>query len=162
MPMNVLEMLEAMSATPDPADPVVTITLAGAKELLKLLDDGRPEALDDRLFVNELRSAIDQEQPELWGTWSPGPNEFHPSLSKESAERDRAETLAAINSIRQAQGDAGEGWPEIVIEVCRSPLEPEEHWQEIAESQTDRAENLVRLVSELQREIEQLKAGAKP
>ena len=162
MPMNVLEMLEAMSATPDPADPVVTITLAGAKELLKLLDDGRPEALDDRLHVNELRAAIDQEQPELWGTWHPGPNEFHPSLSKEAAEKDRVETLDAIERIRHSQGDECKGWPETVIDVCRSPLEPESHWQELAESQTFRAENLVRLVGELQREIADLKGVAQP
>lgn len=152
---QMLQMLEAMSRAPDPADPVVTITLAGAKELLKLLDDGRPEALDDRLWVNELRAAIDQEQPELWGTWSVGPNEFHPSMSKEDAERDRRETLDTLARIGK---DQGKEWPEIAIEVVRSPREPEEHWQTLAENEHQQARAWKSKAQELQAELDALQA----
>lgn len=151
---QVLRMLEAMGRAPDPADPVVTITLAGAKELLKLLDDGRPEVLDDRLWVNELRAAIDQEQPELWGTWSVGPNEFHPSISKEGAERDRRETLDALARIGQEQGKE---WPEIAIEVIRSPREPDEHWRTVAESEHEQAQAWKSKAQTLQAELDALR-----
>lgn len=158
--MDILQMLDAMSATPDPAAPVITLSLESAKQLEKLLDDGQPQWLEARPAVLELREALGQEQPVLWGTWSPGPNEFHPSMGKEEAEADRVSTLAIMDAFRQKQAKDCEHWPEVVIEVCRSPMEPAEHWQTMAENHHDLIGRLQAHVKTLEAELAALKAGA--
>ena len=156
--MNIVEMLDAMSAPPAPAPEVVTLDRPIIEAILAELEAADPL----RAVVTGLRAALAAPRPELWVMFTPGPNETYAFGSKEDADQAATDLIAVGQRLKAemiARGESVEFWHEWRAEVVLSPWEPAEHFEEMALEQQEDAKNLRAMAVDSAAEIDALKAA---
>lgn len=143
---------------PDPAPEVIGLERHLVEVLLNHLEDKDPLSGE----VTYVRQLLAAEPVKLWCTWSPGPNELHPFLSKEDAAKNRLEVIKACDEAAGRGKERGEKWAEHyqppTIELVLSPFFPEDHFKVAAEEYAEHYDDLHRAFTELQAKYDKLLA----
>lgn len=151
--MNIDEMLDVMCRPEPPALEVITLDRAAVEEALNELEASNPY----RKLVVELRAALAEPKPELWVTFTPGPNETFAFASKEDAEQEATALLAMGREMKAgmiARGESVEFWQDWKALVVPSPWTPEEHWKVLAMEQQDQLTGLRADMAEYRAKVE--------
>jgi len=133
---NIEQMLQAMTAPPDPAIEVLSLERSTVESILTELEEKDPL----RTVVVYLRQRLSEPKVELWAIHSVGPGEVYPCLNREDAERQAQELRDLghkMKAERIARGESVEMWTDWVTDVIPSPWEPDEHFETMAEEWQD-------------------------
>lgn len=156
-PIDPIHSAMMLGMTPEPCEPVIEITRQAVTKLLDVVEFGdQLERVEKDRLVAFVKEILAQDQPELWATYSPGPGEIHPCLTKEHAEREAKATLEAVEKMKAdhiARGKSVEFWPKIVVDVIPSPFTPLEHFELLAEETIQHRDELVEHVGELKNKL---------
>ena len=134
-PIDSITAAALRGETPAPCEPTVEIPKATLTRLLDVVEFGdQLERVERDRLLNYCREVLALEQPELWATWSPGPNELFAWASKEDAQQH-------VDTIKKLVADRFPGVP-ISIDVIPSPYSPLEHFENLAEMQHERIQEL--------------------
>lgn len=143
-----------MGKRPEPCEPFVEISSKVLARLLDVVEFGdQLERVEKDKLLSSMKELLALEQPALWATYSPGPGEIHPCISKEHAEKEVKSTIEVCEKMkadRIARGQSVEFWPKIVVDVIPSPFTPLEHFEQLAEETIEHRDNLVEYVKELE------------
>lgn len=157
-PIDPIHSAMMLGMTPEPCEPIIEITRQAVTKLLDVVEFGdQLERVEKDRLVAFVKELLAEEQPELWATYSPGPGEIHPCLTKEHAEREAKATLEACEKMkadRIARGQSVEFWPKIVVEVIPSPFTPLEHFELLAKETIQHRDELAEYVKELKQPAE--------
>lgn len=125
-----------MGKRPEPCEPFVEISSKALARLLDVVEFGdQLERVEKDNLLASLKELLAMEQPELWVIHSVGPDELHPMISKEAAERQAAE-LAEMFSLAVERYSCR-------FDVIRSPFTPLEHYEILAEEANEHRDNLL-------------------
>lgn len=134
-PIDPIHSAMMLGMTPEPCEPVIEITRQAVTKLLDVVEFGdQLERVEKDRLVAFVKELLAQEQPELWAMHSVGPNEVHPMISKEEAEKQAASLIALCK----------DRFPEIpiTVNVIPSPYSPFEHFEILAEELTEQVASL--------------------
>lgn len=154
---DISKILDALTAPPDPAAAVVTVSSSLAERIAEKLAKFDPYSSE----VSELQALLAEPNPQLWAIHSVGPGDVYPCLNKEDAERQAQELRDLghkMKAERIARGESVEMWRDWVANVIPSPWEPAEHFEIMAEEWLDSHRDLVEQAKATQAENEALKA----
>lgn len=144
------QIINAMTAPPDPAIEVLTLDRTVVVEALAELEEKEPL----RPIVTYLRRALAEPAIALWAMHSVGPGEVHACLSKDDAEHQaQAVRDACADAAKRNNWDMGP----ITIDVVPSPWEPAQHFEECAIEWKAEADRLRALAIKLTAETEDLR-----
>ncbi|NNA72150.1 hypothetical protein [Pseudomonas lactis] len=148
------QIINALTAPPEPAIEVLTLDRKAAEEILNELEEKDPL----RPIVTYLRRALTDPPIALWAMHSVGPGEVSACLSKEDAEhRAQAVRDACADAARRNNWDMGP----ITIDVIPSPWEPAQHFEECAIEWKAEADRLRALAIKTERQKDTLLTAAK-
>jgi len=157
-PIDPIHSAMMLGMTPEPCEPVIEITRQAVTKLLDVVEFGdQLERVEKDRLVAFVKDLLAEEQPELWATYSPGPGEVHPCMTKEHAEREAKATIEVCEKMKAekiARGQSVEFWPKIVVDVIPSPFTPLEHFELLAEETIQHRDDLVEYVKELEQKAE--------
>ncbi|RRV29617.1 hypothetical protein EGJ23_01380 [Pseudomonas sp. o96-267] len=156
-PIDPIHSAMMLGMTPEPCEPVIEITRQAVTKLLDVVEFGdQLERVEKDRLVAFVKDLLAEDQPELWATYSPGPGEAHPCMSKEHAEREAKATIEVCEKMkadRIARGQNSTPWPKIVVEVIPSPFTPLEHFELLAKETIQHRDDLVDYVRELENKL---------
>ena len=156
-PIDPIHSAMMLGMTPEPCEPIIEITRQAVTKLLDVVEFGdQLERVEKDRLVAFVKDLLAEEQPELWATYSPGPGEVHPCLTKEHAEREAKATLEVCEKMkadRIARGQSVEFWPKIVVDVIPSPFTPLEHFELLAKETIQHRDELAEYVGELKNKL---------
>lgn len=139
-PIDPIHSAMMLGMTPEPCEPIIEITRQAVTKLLDVVEFGdQLERVEKDRLVAFVKELLAEPQPELWAMHSVGPNEVHPMISKEEAERQAASLIALCK----------ERFPEIpiTVNVIPSPYSPLEHFEILAEELTEQVASLRQAVA---------------
>lgn len=139
-PIDPIHSAMMLGMTPEPCEPIIEITRQALTKLLDVVEFGdKLERVEKDRLVAFVKEILAEAQPELWAMHSVGPNEVHPMISKEEAERQAASLIALCK----------ERFPEIpiTVNVIPSPYSPFEHFEILAEELTEQVASLSQAVA---------------
>lgn len=134
-PIDPIHSAMMLGMTPEPCEPIIEITRQALTKLLDVVEFGdQLERVEKDRLVAFVKEILAEAQPELWAMHSVGPNEVHPMISKEEAEKQAASLIAPCK----------ERFPEIpiTVNVIPSPYSPFEHFEILAEELTEQVASL--------------------
>ncbi|WP_296277778.1 hypothetical protein [Pseudomonas sp. UBA7530] len=134
-PIDPIHSAMMLGMTPEPCEPIIEITRQALTKLLDVVEFGdQLERVEKDRLVAFVKEILAEAQPELWAMHSVGPNEVHPMISKEEAEKQAASLIALCK----------ERFPEIpiTVNVIPSPYSPFEHFEILAEELTEQVASL--------------------
>ena len=134
-PIDPIHSAMMLGMTPEPCEPIIEITRQAVTKLLDVVEFGdQLERVEKDRLVAFVKELLAEPQPELWAMHSVGPNEVHPMISKEEAERQAASLIALCK----------ERLPDIpiTVNVIPSPYSPFEHFEILAEELTEQVASL--------------------
>ncbi|HEY1028383.1 MAG TPA: hypothetical protein VGE28_12260 [Pseudomonas sp.] len=156
-PIDPIHSAMMLGMTPEPCEPVIEITRQAVTELLDVVEFGdQLERVEKERLVAFVKDILAQDQPELWATYSPGPGEVHPCMTKEHAEREAKATIDVCEKMRAdqiARHGKADFWPTVVVDVIPSPFTPLEHFELLAEETIQHRDDLVEYVGELKNKL---------
>jgi hypothetical protein len=139
-PIDPIHSAMMLGMTPEPCEPIIEITRQALTKLLDVVEFGdQLERVEKDRLVAFVKEILAEAQPELWAMHSVGPNEVHPMISKEEAEKQAASLIALCK----------ERFPEIpiTVNVIPSPYSPFEHFEILAEELTEQVASLRQAVA---------------
>lgn len=134
-PIDPIHSAMMLGMTPEPCEPIIEITRQALTKLLDVVEFGdQLERVEKDRLVAFVKEILAEAQPELWAMHSVGPNEVHPMISKEEAEKQAASLIALCK----------DKFPEIpiTVNVIPSPYSPFEHFEILAEELTEQVASL--------------------
>lgn len=134
-PIDPIHSAMMLGMTPKPCEPIIEITRQAVTKLLDVVEFGdQLERVEKDRLVAFVKELLAEPQPELWAMHSVGPNEVHPMISKEEAEKQAASLIALCK----------DRFPEIpiTVNVIPSPYSPFEHFEILAEELTEQVASL--------------------
>lgn len=139
-PIDPIHSAMMLGMTPEPCEPIIEITRQAVTKLLDVVEFGdQLERVEKDRLVAFVKELLAEPQPELWAMHSVGPNELHPMISKEEAEKQAASLIALCK----------ERFPDIpiTVNVIPSPYSPFEHFEILAEELTEQVASLRQAVA---------------
>ncbi|MFI8981446.1 hypothetical protein [Ectopseudomonas khazarica] len=139
-PIDPIHSAMMLGMTPEPCEPIIEITRKAVTKLLDVVEFGdQLERVEKDRLVAFVKEILAEDQPELWAMHSVGPNEVHPMISKEEADRQASELIALCK----------QQFPEvpIIVNVIPSPYSPAEHFKLLAEDLTEQVTDLRQAVA---------------
>lgn len=135
-----------MGRTPEPCEPFVEISSKVLARLLDVVEFGdQLERVEKDRLLSSLKELLGLEQPELWVIHCVGPNELHPMISKEAADRHAAELAEMFSLASEKYGCR--------FDVIPSPFSPLEHFEILAEETVQHRLDLLEHVKALEEQI---------
>lgn len=145
-PIDPIHSAMMLGMTPEPCEPIIEITRQVVTKLLDVVEFGdQLERVEKDRLVAFVKELLAHDQPELWAMHSIGPNEVHPMVSKEEAER-QADSLIAL---------CKERFPDIpiTVNVIPSPYSPLEHFEILSEELTEQVASLRKALDKKKSEL---------
>jgi hypothetical protein len=139
-PIDPIHSAMMLGMTPEPCEPIIEITRQALTKLLDVVEFGdQLERVEKDRLVAFVKEILAEAQPELWAMHSVGPNEVHPMISKEEAERQAASLIALCK----------ERFPDIpiTVNVIPSPYSPFEHFEILSQELTEQVASLHQAVA---------------
>ncbi len=140
--MSIETVLQAWARPSPPALPVVTVIQSLAERIERLLVESAPHSSE----LVELRAMLSNPLQQLWAIHIVGPNNEHPMLNREHAEKTAAHTIERCAELLDGVKPA--------VNVIPSPWVPEEHFEILAQELLEESERLRHGWGEVRKRVE--------